>query len=221
MEVPQNVMRRRVSLAFLLLLVGVSRASAETFVYEVDPASSRVHVHVGRAGLFGFAGHEHEVLATDFQGRVLVSSDDWSASSLELRFASAGLEVDPAKESPEDLVKVQEAMQSARCLDVSTYPEISFRSTRTEVTEQGDDGTVFLRLTGELSLHNVTRELTFPVEVRRTEADLVASGTVEIRQKHFGIKPSRLLRRPGSRCFSIPPWAWSLSMNPALRPEAP
>jgi len=31
--------------------------------YALDPAGSRLEIQVGKTGLFGFAGHEHQVLA--------------------------------------------------------------------------------------------------------------------------------------------------------------
>ena len=49
---------------------------------------------------------------------------------MTLVFASEELRVDPEKEPPDDLEEVQSTMQSARCLDVETYPAIRFRSTR-------------------------------------------------------------------------------------------
>jgi hypothetical protein len=48
--------------AFVLAL-GARNGAAEGTTYVVDPARSMVAIHVGRAGLFKFAGHEHEVLA--------------------------------------------------------------------------------------------------------------------------------------------------------------
>src|SRR5262249_2579681 len=51
-------------LALLSLSAGSGgTASAAPRRYAIDPASSRVLIQVGRAGVLGFAGHEHEVIA--------------------------------------------------------------------------------------------------------------------------------------------------------------
>jgi hypothetical protein len=40
------------------------------WVLTVDAADSQVVIQVGKAGVFGFAGHAHEIAATDMQGQV-------------------------------------------------------------------------------------------------------------------------------------------------------
>ena len=113
---------RKLALVGLGLLLPALRGEAAATVYQVDPASSELRVHTGRAGLFAFAGHKHEVVASAFHGQVLVDFYDWTASSVTLVFESEELRVDPEKEPRDDLEEVQRTMKSARCLDVKAYP---------------------------------------------------------------------------------------------------
>ena len=59
-------------LAPLLLsgLVGIAAAQQIPEVLTIDQAASQVTIHVGKAGLFRFAGHAHEVIAQDVNGTV-------------------------------------------------------------------------------------------------------------------------------------------------------
>ena len=48
---------------------------------------------MGRSGLFSFAGHNHEVLASGIEGQVVADPQDVARSSVTLRFPAAGLRV--------------------------------------------------------------------------------------------------------------------------------
>ncbi|HEX9639191.1 MAG TPA: YceI family protein [Acidobacteriota bacterium] len=174
-----------VSLALLLAARG---SSAEPMVYQIDESSSTMAVEVGKAGLFSFAGHDHRILVTSIQGQVVADPERIEASELELQFPSSGLRVDPEEEPPGDAPKVQEAMQGPKCLDVTRYPEIRFRSTKV-AEQEGDSGDYVIELSGELDLHGVKQALRFPVRVQIRNGRLTASGKVQIKQKDFGIDP--------------------------------
>ncbi len=55
--------------AAFILALGARSAAAGGTTYVVDPARSEVAIHVGRAGLLKFAGHEHVVLAPRLEGK--------------------------------------------------------------------------------------------------------------------------------------------------------
>jgi polyisoprenoid-binding protein YceI len=78
--------------AFILALAGRSAAAGGT-TYAVDPARSAVAIHVGRAGLFKVAGHEHEVLATRLEGEVQADPSDLAGSSVSLAVDATALKV--------------------------------------------------------------------------------------------------------------------------------
>src|SRR5262245_13779877 len=157
-------------------------------VYDVDPARSTLVVHVGKSGLFGFAGHEHDVLATKMKGEVAADRDELARSRVSVSFEAAGLQVDQKKEPSGDGPKVQEAMAGPKLLDVARFPTITFASTA--VSGSATDASSYdLKITGELALHGVTRSLTPPVRVEVKGDQLEAKGKLTFKQTAFGLSP--------------------------------
>ena len=163
-------------------------AAAATRTYVIDASASAVQVHVGKSGVFGFAGHTHEVVAERFEGRVDADPDDLALSSVELSFEASGLKVSGQGEPEGDAPKVQEVMAGPKVLDVSRFPAIRFRS-RQVSGRRAADGVYELQVAGEVSLHGVSREVTLPVRVELSGATLTASGRTALAQRAFGIEP--------------------------------
>ena len=160
---------------------------AEERVYAMDPAGSSFRIAVGRSGLFSFAGHNHEVLASGIEGQVVADPQDVARSSVTLRFPAAGLRVTGKGEPAEDVVKVQAKMEGPDVLDVARFGEIVFRSSGVEGREAG--GVWNLRVTGELSLRGMTRTLTLPLRVTLADDRIEATGQLVLKQTDFGIQP--------------------------------
>lgn len=182
-------MRKAESAMSLLALVLAARSGAAAErTFELDASQSRMTVSVDKSGLFSFAGHEHEVLATAMSGTIVADAADVARSSVTLRFGAAGLKVSGKGEPPADVPKVQEKMSGPETLDVARFPEIAFRSTLVEGRE-APDGTWNLRVTGDLTIHGLTRKLTLPIRVQLAGDALTATGQAVIKQTDFGIKP--------------------------------
>ena len=163
-------------------------AGAAPRAYAVDPGASSLVVHVGKTGVFGFAGHPHDVVAERFAGRVEADPDDLARSSVTLSFEAAALRVSAQGEPGGDAPKVQEVMAGPKVLDVARFPAISFRS-REVAGRRAADGAYELQLTGELGLHGATRTVTLPVRVEVSGDTLTATGRTTIAQRAFGIEP--------------------------------
>lgn len=171
----------------ILTLAALLAAGEPPAAYRVVPEESSVTIRVGKGGLFKFAGHEHEVVAPALRGEILADGGDLARSSVSLTFDATALRVTGTGEPEKDVPKVQEAMVGPKVLDVGRFPEISFRS-RAVSGREASPGVYELQVTGDLTLHGVTRPLTLPVRVERTDK-LVASGRTEVRQSDHGIKP--------------------------------
>ncbi len=163
-------------------------AAAATRTYVIDASASSVRVHVGKSGVFGFAGHTHDVAAERFEGRVDADPDDLARSSVEISFEASGLKVSGQGEPEGDAPKVQGVMAGPQVLDVSRFPAIRFRS-RQVSGRRGADGVYELLVAGEVSLHDVSRAVTLPVRVELSGATLTASGRTALAQRAFGIEP--------------------------------
>src|SRR5919108_6362393 len=91
--------------------------------YHVDPATSRVTIHVGKAGAFSFiAGHTHNVSGPIDSGDVEFDPDHASLSRIRIVIAASALKVQSEGEPRDDVPKVQAAMESNKVLDVARYP---------------------------------------------------------------------------------------------------
>lgn len=178
------------SLAGLLLLVvaAAARAPAEPVAFVVDPATSHVRLHLGRAGLMKFLGHEHHIEAPLAEGRVLVVEGDPARSSVQLRFESARLGVIPGSEPAGDIPKVEERMRGPEVLEVARYPEIAFASTSVRA-EPAFGSRRRLVVTGQLTLRGRTFSVEVPLEVVQGAGGLEARGELALNLRDVGIEP--------------------------------
>lgn len=167
-----------------LALAAPLAAAPRTFV--VDPERSRIHVHVGKSGVFGFAGHEHDVVGRPSGGEVVADAGDLSSSSVVVRVPATSFQVDAAKEPSGDAPKVQRTMED-EVLEVSTHPEMSFRSEKIEGRELSP-GRYRLDVTGTVTLHGVSRRVEVPVTVAVQGDELTANGELRVRHDAFGLK---------------------------------
>lgn len=172
----------------VVLLAAAVPAWSEPRVYGVEAARSVVTIRVGKAGLFKFAGHEHEVLAPSMKGEVRADREHLDRSSVVLTFEASGLRVSGKGEPPEDVPKVQAAMQGPQVLEVERFPEITFHSTKV-AGRATSTGVYELTLGGELTLHGVKASLSVPVRVEITDERLTATGTLTMRHTAFGLTP--------------------------------
>jgi polyisoprenoid-binding protein YceI len=170
-------------LALILVAMAWPAAAAE---YAIDPMGSRIVVHVGKSGLFGFAGHTHEVVGKVHAGRVQADPLDVSASSVSVELRARDFQVVAEKEKAGDAPKVQATMERD-VLEVERHPDITFMSSAVKGRELSP-GRYGLELTGTLSLHGMSRRLTLPVEVQIEGPTLTATGRLSITHDAFGLR---------------------------------
>jgi hypothetical protein len=87
--------------------------AADPIVYRLAPAS-RFEVRTGKSGLFGFAGHSHEVRADAVDGWVVYNPEHPTTSRLEVRVPTESLQVLTPSDTAE-IRKVTERMRSDVC----------------------------------------------------------------------------------------------------------
>ena len=171
-----------------VLAASVSAAGAAEQGYTVVAEQSAVRIHVGKSGLFGFAGHAHDVVAPVAQGTVVADPDDLARSSVTLSFDAAALKVTGEGEPPKDVPEVQARMVGPDVLDASRFPSITFRS-RSVAGKEISPGVYDVQVNGDLTFHGITRSLTLPLRVEVAAERLTASGKTVLRQSDFGMKP--------------------------------
>lgn len=77
-------------------------------------------------------------------------------------------------------------------LDVQNYPTASFVSRRVEPNAKADGGHL---VTGDFSIHGVTRSVTFPARISVTPDAVTLDGTFTIRQTDFGMTESSAMTK--------------------------
>ncbi len=163
------------ALAFLL----PATAAAEPAVYKVDADHSGISFRV-RHLVSNVSGRFRE-----FDGVIRYDRQSPSASSVEFTVRAASIDT-TSNDRDEDL-------RSKNFFDAAKYPTLSFISTRV-VPKDAET----LEVTGNLTMHGVTREITFPVKLLGTvaipggeKAGFEASFTVN--RKEFGINWNNVL----------------------------
>jgi len=173
-----------------ILVRAAGAASLADGTFVVSERRSSVLVHVGKSGLLPLAGHRHEVVAP-VTGLISVNPGNLGASSVELAFATARFHVRPEGEPEGDAPKVEEVMRGPRVLDSARFGEIRFRS-RT-VSGRAVGGRVAdeyeVQVTGDLTVHGVTREVVVPMRVVLDGETLTAKGRATIGHDQFGLTP--------------------------------
>jgi polyisoprenoid-binding protein YceI len=171
------------------LLLAAAPVQAAPRVFTLEPARSRLTIEVGKAGVFGFAGHEHQVVAGTFRGTATFDPQRLEQSSVALTFDAAALRVTGQGEPAKDVPQVEATMVGPACLDAGRFPTIRFVSKSAvaagPVGPNGGD----LALRGELTIHGVTRPLTLRVHLDVSGQTLEATGTTTLKQTDFGITP--------------------------------
>jgi polyisoprenoid-binding protein YceI len=178
------------SLVSFILLITASTAQSRPDIVElrIDPSASKMVVNVGRTGVFGFAGHDHEIAVPSFSGRLTANRNDLTQSKISMEFDATAMKVTGKGEPAKDVPEVQRVMMSDRVLNVERYPKITFASDRIEVVQKTADSAK-LRIHGQLTVHGTTQAIVVPVDVKLSGDRITANGRSEFRQTLFGIKP--------------------------------
>lgn len=169
---------------------------AAPVTYKLDPAKSWLYVVVYNdpAGMAARFGHDHGVRATQFDGKVTWDVADASKCAVEISFPVTALQPDPpglrerAGLSPDGAVgdgslkTIRDNFLGKGQLDSSSFPSISYKSTRCE----GTTGSV--KVTGDLSIHGVSKSVTMTLNVRADPSSFSASGSTTLLQSNFGFK---------------------------------
>ncbi len=153
--------------------------------FELDPARSRFMVHARRGGLAWFKGHDHFVAVRDFSGHADLTLDVLNPATLELVVRADSLE-----ETDPDFTDQQKEIINRELdeivLESARYPEIVFRST--SVRGRLKDGQFEVKITGDLTLHGVTRRITIPARVSVSGNEMRATGEFGLDRSDYGVK---------------------------------
>ncbi len=171
-------------------LAQVAAAKASTppgkAAYQVDAKKSRFIVETQTTGLSAMFAHDHKIEVRDFTGQATFTRDSGKGASLNLTVQANSLFL-----LGEDNLGQRQAIESALredVLETAKYPQIVFTG-RNVLSERRGDGTFDVRITGDLKLHGVKKQVTIPARVSIENGTLHAIGVIELRQTDFKITP--------------------------------
>ena len=191
--------------ALLMPAVGLAQApetSEETgattgpTTYELSASDGRLYVLVRykRCTLASGLAHDHVVVAGDWTGSVTWDPANVSACDVRFDLPVSGLVVDPGSArdweglegttSADDKESIRENMRSDDQLDMQDHPRITYRSTRCVAGSGGKTN-----VTGTMTIHGVSHELTVPMTIRAEGGSFNASGEFTATHADFGMDP--------------------------------
>ncbi len=160
------------------VLLAAGAAEAEPARFRIQPEASDV----------GFKATSRLMDAdgkfSRITGEVMLDPMDPATAMITLSIESASIDT--------GIGMRDKHLRSADFLDVARFPTMTFESRRVEV--EGRRATV----TGQLTLHGVTREIVVPVDVQFSESALVATGEFKLNRRDYGINYSSFLNPIGN-----------------------
>jgi polyisoprenoid-binding protein YceI len=142
-------------------------------------------IKVGAGGLLSFAAHDHNIAVRSFSGEVQFTYGNVEPASMQITIKADSLAVTD-KVSDSDRQKIESTMRD-EVLEVSKYPEITFKTTSVNATKT-EEGKFQAKLNGDLTLHGTTRQMMINANLEFGSNVLHARGQFSLKQSAFGIK---------------------------------
>jgi polyisoprenoid-binding protein YceI len=156
---------------FLLL----ASAFSQTETWKIDPAHSAAQFSVKHLAISTVRGQFQKV-----SGTVGYDPRDVAKTSIDVSIDAASVDTRVDMRDRD--------LRSPNFLDVQKFPAITFKSTRVEAAGSGK-----LKVTGDLTIHGVTKEVVLDVEGPSAPITAMgglrmgASATTKISRKDFGV----------------------------------
>lgn len=169
----------------LVFLAAATLPALASDTYRIDATHSEISFKV-RHFLSKTPGR-----FTKFQGLIQVDEKDISKSSVELAIEAAGLTTDNENRDKH--------LKSADFFDVEKFPTLTFKSTAVKEVSKGK-----LEITGDFTMHGVTKRITFPITNLGTQPSPMGiragfvDGTLKLNRKDFGLAWNRVLDTGGT-----------------------
>ncbi len=168
-------------LAALLVLAPLA-ALAETTTWNIDPSHTQSMFTVRHMVITNVQGQFEKTTGT-----VKLDGQDVTRSSVEATIDAGSVNTRVANRDAD--------LRSANFFDVAKYPTITFRSTKVEKAGEGK-----LKVTGDLTMHGVTRPVVLDVEgptppIKDPQGKQRAglSASTSINRKDFGLNWNKMV----------------------------
>jgi polyisoprenoid-binding protein YceI len=157
-----------------------------TDLYVIEGRSSRFTVRAFVTGLLAAMGHNPTIGIRELSGGMKFDPEKLEAGSLRIVVKSSSLSVQDDI-SAKDL-REMERLMNQEVLETAKYPEIVYESLNVSITKMADTH-YSATLSGNLTLHGVSRSQPINVRVALLGSMLRASGDFSLSQTDYDIKP--------------------------------
>jgi polyisoprenoid-binding protein YceI len=189
-----------------LILLGGLAASAQPVEWRIDPAHSAAQFSVRHLMVSTVRGHFGKI-----SGKVVYDAKNVAASSVEAAVEVASIDTREPKRDAH--------LKSPDFFDVEKFPAITFKSTSVAAAGPGK-----LKVTGDMTMHGVTKQVVFDVEGPTPELNAGrqiksgATGTAKISRKDFGMTWNRAIEAGGVTVGDEVTMTIDLEMNKVQAP---
>ena len=179
------------SLARIAVTVGFAAvlslpAPAANSTWQIDPAHSAAQFSIKHLAISTVRGGFSKV-----KGTVSLDDKDASKSSVDVTIDVSSVDTREPKRDDD--------LRSDKFFDTAKYPTMAFKSTKVEQVSPGK-----LKVTGDLTLHGVTKEVVLDVEGPTAAIKdpwgnqrVAATATTKINRQDFGVKWNKTLDNGG------------------------
>ena len=164
--------------------MATTEAPAKTSTWKIDPAHTNVEFATKHLMITTVKGR-----FADVDGQIVISEGDPSKSSVTATIKAASIDTRTGQRD--------DHLRSADFLDAANFPEITFKSTR--ITGDKSD----FKVTGDLTIRGVTREVTLDVTNEGSTKDpwggdrIAFSATTKLDRREFGLTWNQAIEAGG------------------------
>jgi polyisoprenoid-binding protein YceI len=162
----------------------------------MDPDRSTIYVVTKRSGLLSFLGHDHSILAREWQGSICVGDATLSRADGTISVQAASLEIDSDSAravaglgrgpNVEQRRTLQQTFLDESHLAADQFPTLTVDVK--EIVTVGDSSTAH----GRITIRDRTHDVQFPVESTRSGDTVRITGVLPVAQSDFGIRPESI-----------------------------
>jgi polyisoprenoid-binding protein YceI len=176
------------------IMTEISAATVEptetaTDRYVVDGRSSRFTVRAFVTGVLAAMGHNPTIGVRDLNGELKFNPHKLEAGPLKIIAKSSSLSVQDDISSKD--LREMERLMNQEVLETAKFPEILYQASNISITKMADM-LYSAALSGDLTLHGVSRSQPINVRVALLGSMLRASGDFSLNQTAYGMKPVSL-----------------------------
>jgi polyisoprenoid-binding protein YceI len=153
--------------------------------FAIDAKASLFTVQAFASGMVAVIAHSPKFAVRDFVGKMEFVPDGMQKASVQLTINVGSLEI-MDEVSSSDRREIERVMYD-EVLEKSIFPRIEYKSSRANATKTGEN-MYRVNVSGDLTLHGITRGMGLDAQVVVGEDTLRAQGAFSILQSDFGLK---------------------------------